>query len=1461
MSNETSMTLCELVEESIATLIDGGEVDPKLLDHIADCDRCRDLKYEASQVIARMRDASTDYEHPADFEQKLMERLAAAAAEPAPGTQRIPAVISPEAVAVQPVQATQPMPQVETAPAMTVAQKNDEATVDMLPAVSAEAMQAMAAQAVVDAKPIPPEHEKYLPKSEQPKTEEKKVEPGTAKDTAIARKEDDEDSLGVRLGTAMRGRGVKVIALGIVGVASLAAAAAIMLHLRSGGGDQATAGEAWSGKIVAVSSASSDGKGGLEICNASGGSCREAGGDAEIKPGSMLRTDLRTRAHVELADGSRFAVERGTELVLVNARSRQAVLRKGGVVADVTHFEQGPGATMELPIGALEVIGTKFAVTATEDRSTVEVVRGAVRLRGSMGDSVVVRAGEEGTVQKGRGPEVAPANGVADSIAWSERGNDKGDEETIVRGLGELKARKPGEQNERKDAVRLAKHDLKVRIVDSVVRTEIDETFSNETGEVLEGIYRFPLPPDAHIERLALEVDGKLEEGAFVEKDKAAAIWRGAIQNAAPKAPKPRDEIIWVAGPWRDPALLEWQRGGRFELRIFPIPAKGSRRVVLAYTQNVPAVAGVRRYTYPLTYDPSGAAKAGEFNADVQVRGHDQAFGVRTRGYEMRTEGQGDAARLAMNTRSFVPTGDLVIEYALPNDRLETTAWAYRPTAGGDDSAYVALALRPKLPRWAEGKLRDQVIVVDSSRSMVGERYKRATRLAEAIVREMDKQDRVTVMACDTACKTMPQEKAGPGAATAARVRDFLNSVEPEGGSDLVGAVREARKAAGSREGRALRIVYVGDGGPTVGAVRPAHVSQEISRVLPENEGSLTTVAVGSDADSNVLAAMARGGGGVMIPYVPGERATTVAMQVLGAGYGMALRSPVVELPEGLTDVYPKQLDTIRAGGEQYVVARMTSSEVGGAIKLKGKVGGEAYEQSFPIKVVASSAEGNAFVPRLYAATKISELEATRGELAKTELVDLSKKFAVASSYTSLLVLESEAMFKAFGIDHASAAVPTWSGEAATESSSSNGDKDYGAKGEAEEAADDLSEKKDAYRGPSGNSVGGGAVAGNGYGSGPGKMGATSGARAKSAERSAPMADEAWAPPPAAAEPARKAPATIAAPAPTATTASKFPRDDWGRRMVPMRRVWDRAATIAADVTPARASIAARLGKLESDFNANGDSKTRLEALLGAYQANGQLDRAGDLVTRWSGRDALDPGALIARSVLAAREGQRQRAIRILDGLSDLRPAEPAMQNWVAAMFDAMGDQQRACGHRIALAELRQADAAAVAAAVRCARNTGSSALADSLLSDVTDTKVRTAIDKELAKSVDMGALKGDVQIDGTWDRDADLDIALIGKNGERWSWMGEAKGRVTARSATSTRSENLGIVNLPAGDYILEVTRSDGAESTQPVSGTLTVRAVGQTRQIPFTLSGRRLEVGSVQIHYTPRMVPVNEW
>jgi hypothetical protein len=1479
MSEQRNESLCQQVEERIASVIE-GDVEPELIEHIAGCDRCRDLRHDATLAARAVADADGDYAHPADFEARVMRALdarPAATAEPKHEArpQGEPAVEPP--AAEPPAAAAVVAPPVAAEPAAK-------------PAPEPEAPEPVAAEPA--AKPAP-EPEAPKPVAAEPAA---KPAPEPARPTAGARASQRPSSA-----QPLSGRRAKVLALGVVSVAALASAAVVALHVRSRGSGAlggSGAGDPWSGRVAEVTRSAKDATGGVEICAADGKGCAPADEGASLRPGSLVRTDTRTRAHVELGDGSRIAIDRGTEVAFPSGKERVARLPRGAIVAEVAQVEGAPSAKFEMPTGTLEVLGTKLALVASEDRATVEVVRGVVRLADRGGSTVTVRAGEEGMVASGRAPEVTVARDLAESVAWSDRrGKEPSAEDVAVRGLGELRARKPGQTAERDQAVRLARHDVKIRVVDVVARTEVDETFTNDTGEVLEGIYRFPMPADAQIERLALEVDGKLEDGAFVDKDKAAAIWRGVIQNAAPLAPKPKEEILWVPGPWRDPALLEWQRGGRFELRIYPIPARGSRRVVLAYTQAVPPSGGVRRYTYPLSYDPAGSTRVGELNVDAQVIGHDASYGVRPRGYELAKDSSGGAGadRLRMNARSFAPSGDLTLEYMLPGDKQELTAWAYRPSTGVDagSAAYVAIALRPKLPRWSEGKERTQVVVVDSSRSMVGERFKRGARLAEAIVREMDKRDRFALLACDSACRAMPDDGASPGAAAAQRVREFLGGIEPDGASDLLEAVREAKRVGGATSGRELRIVYLGDGAPSAGPVRPAHITQEIARVLPAGEGMVTAVAVGSDADTQTLAALARGGGGVVIPYVPGENVSTAAMHVLATSYGMALRSPSVELPDGLTDVYPRQLDTIVAGGESFVVARLAAPELSGTVKLRGKVGGEAYEQTFPIKVVSSSSEGNAFVPRQYAAAKISELEVTQGENAKTELVELSKRFAVASRYTSLLVLESPAMFKAFGVERATAA-PSWSGEVGTESTGSDGDKEYAASGADDErvgfgagkgrlagshkapAADMMMDPYAGGGGPGGTRSGVASVSGGGY-----KDEADS-RREKSAPATAagesvagPMGQMAQPPAPAAPPPA----ATATAPAKRAAEPSRNPiacqpgdpmcgvwdspppprppRDRWGRNMVPMRRVWDRKANIFGDAASVRGAVASKLVGLEGELAANPDSRTKLESLLGLYQVSGQVERAAELAARWSGRDALDPGALVARAMLAAREGDRARALRTLGGLADLRPADPATQNWIASAHEALGDSRRACEHRIALAEVRSGDAAAVAGAVRCARATGSSALADALLTSVTKDTVRTAIDRELAKTTDA-ALKGDVQVEASWGADVDLDVALIGKNGERFSALGDAKGRVTSRAAASPRTEALAVVNAPAGDYVIEVTRASASELQPPASGTLVVRAAGTTRTIPFTLIGKRVEAGSIKIYYQDRLVPV---
>jgi hypothetical protein len=424
-----------------------------------------------------------------------------------------------------------------------------------------------------------------------------------------------------------------------------------------------------------------------------------------------------------------------------------------------------------------------------------------------------------------------------------------------------------------------------------------------------------------------------------------------------------------------------------------------------------------------------------------------------------------------------------------------------------------------------DGAHRAFAVIVDSSRSMFGESYTRAKKLAARLARELDPSDRIVVLACDSECTTAPDGLLEPGADAETRALAFLNAIEADGASDPTRAVEAAWRALGSRGSRDGRVVYIGDAVPTMGPIRPAEIERAVERALPKDSAQLTAVGVGIESDSEILSALARGGGGVVVPYAPGARLTAAARDVLGAAYGRALRDVEVELPQGLYAAAPARLDAIPAGGELLLAARMTGREVSGDVVLKGRVRGERFERRYPVRLHASSSEGNAFVPRQYAALKIRDLERKGDDEAKRQGIALSTTFSVASRYTSLLVLESQAMFQAFGLDNTRRA-PSWSGEET-------------AQEESVDAEGALAEPMPPGR----------------LGAGAGPMDSLSGsfrddARARESEGFA-------SPPPAPVAAAPKAESGAAA-----KRRSNMVLDEWEPRTerpyVPMRRVWER---------------------------------------------------------------------------------------------------------------------------------------------------------------------------------------------------------------------------------------------------------------------------------------------------------------
>lgn len=130
-------------------------------------------------------------------------------------------------------------------------------------------------------------------------------------------------------------------------------------------------------------------------------------------------------------------------------------------------------------------------------------------------------------------------------------------------------------------------HALKVdiKITGSVSTTTLHMTFKNSYARILEGELTIPLPEGASVSRYALDINGRMREAVPVDKAKGTQVFEAIERRRV------------------DPGLLEKVEGNNFRTRIYPIPANGTRQIIIAYEQELTLnKKNELRYHLPLQY-------------------------------------------------------------------------------------------------------------------------------------------------------------------------------------------------------------------------------------------------------------------------------------------------------------------------------------------------------------------------------------------------------------------------------------------------------------------------------------------------------------------------------------------------------------------------------------------------------------------------------------------------------------------------------------------------------------------------------------------------------------------------------------------------------------------------------------------------------------------------------------------
>lgn len=503
--------------------------------------------------------------------------------------------------------------------------------------------------------------------------------------------------------------------------------------------------------------------------------------------------------------------------------------------------------------------------------------------------------------------------------------------------------------------LRLASVKAAAAIEDPLALTELHLTFENPEARVREGTFRITLPQGASVSRFAMKVGEVWQEGEVVERQQARQVYEDLLHHN------------------QDPALLEKAAGNEFTARVFPIPAKGTKEIIVAYSEVLEAGAP---YIVPLKGLPTLSA----IDIDVRALGANKA----------KLGGNG---RWALHQTSLAPAEDFVVG-------AESL-----PRSSGLRSGELVVARVVPFTSSRPDPIESVVFLVDTSASR-GLGLAEEAKLLEETIRKLPAEARVTV-----ACFDQEVVPLFEGAAASYGDRDTKAIIERGalGASDFEGALAWAATEAQKKNAR--RVVLVTDGVATAGEIDNQRIKKEVEKLRAAKVERIDAIAVGGLRDDSFLRSIARAG------VLDRDGAVLEGMKVGAAGLAARLAertsSGIPIKVEGAAWSWPRTLDGLQAGDEIVVHAEVPAKQ-----PVKVDVGGQVFT---PLLRAAT----RPLVERSWAQAKIQSLiEApapTRendkdAQMTKAAIIALSTRHRVVSPFTALLVLESEGQLASQGL-------------------------------------------------------------------------------------------------------------------------------------------------------------------------------------------------------------------------------------------------------------------------------------------------------------------------------------------------------------------------------------------------------------------------------------------------------------
>ena len=565
--------------------------------------------------------------------------------------------------------------------------------------------------------------------------------------------------------------------------------------------------------------------------------------------------------------------------------------------------------------------------------------------------------------------------------------------------------------------------DVRAEVSGAIARVTVTQEFVNTSEDKIEAIYVFPLPQNAAVDEMTMQVGERKIRGIIKERGEARKIYEQARQTGH------------VA------ALLDQERPNIFTQSVTNIMPGANVKIVISYVEVLKYEEGHYEFSFPMIVGPRyipGEAigkQAGGWAPDTtrvpdaskitppvakpETRaGHDISVSltldagvpirnIRTLQHKVTVEKtSASSAVVRLDNQNEIPNRDFILRYDVAGGQIDNAVLTHRV---GNGPGYFTMILQPP-ERFPESDVmpKEIVFVMDTSGSMSGFPIEKGKELVGKMLTHLHAKDTFNLITFSGDTAILFPEPVYATPETLSKAQSFLGSRQGSGGTEMMKAIKASLDP--SDEADHLRIVcFVTDG--FVG-----NDMEIVGEIKKHPNARVFSFGIGTGVNRFLLDKMAEAGRGE-VEYVTLEQDATPAANRLFERMRSPLLTDITVDWGGLpvADVYPEVIPDVFAAKPVVIYGRFTTP-TSGTVTLRGKRAGAPYEMKIAVNLPGANEE-HEVLSSLWARKKIDHLMAEdwtglqggepKGDL-KLQITQLGLEHRLMTQFTSFVAVEEQ---------------------------------------------------------------------------------------------------------------------------------------------------------------------------------------------------------------------------------------------------------------------------------------------------------------------------------------------------------------------------------------------------------------------------------------------------------------------